>query len=269
MATARFMLRCSCALVHSYNRKSKPPPPLLSAHPLLSLIGCSPSSTRTAAIKAELPSRTLPTASTARPTTKGRRDARRSPSSSLRVRSASIRGARKTSPLIRTPTTTATASPMRSRRSSSDGIDRSIGSRKTTATRKTGAPPDPIEELGYAHLKTMKRDGGGSTGPIEGCGNADNDHRLERPSSIEECAPNASVQVSRAKSALCIDLDPARTGGPSLDVAKAHATGLYGHVARDTVNGHPALQDRILAVVRVQQSGHPCPRYRLVRRSRW
>jgi hypothetical protein len=94
-------------------------------------------------------------------------------------------------------------------------------------------PADPMEEVAHASLATMKRDGEGASALTE-CG--------QPAASIFSCKPEASLLASRKKSAFCIDIDKKRHGGPSLDEAQAKAPGLFGHVALDTVDGHPAYK---------------------------
>jgi hypothetical protein len=102
-------------------------------------------------------------------------------------------------------------------------------------------PSDPVDEIRHAQLAALEGDGDGATGPLDGCGRA-GDQRLDPPSLIYSCKPEASLEVSRAPSKLCIRLDDKRTGGPSFEEAKTNATGLLGHVAQDTVSGHPAYK---------------------------
>jgi hypothetical protein len=100
-------------------------------------------------------------------------------------------------------------------------------------------PADPVEELRHATLEKMRADGEGAE-PVENprvkCG------RLDPPSALFTCRPDASLASARAKSAFALRLDAARHGGVSFDEARAKATGLYGHVTSDVVDGAPAYK---------------------------
>ena len=96
-------------------------------------------------------------------------------------------------------------------------------------------PADPLDEIRHGRLATMKKDGDGTSAVIE-CG------PLDRPDTMYTCRPDASLRVSRKKSSLCVDIDRARHGGVSLDEARDKATGIFGHVAPDTLDGHPAYK---------------------------
>jgi len=96
-------------------------------------------------------------------------------------------------------------------------------------------PADPVEELRKATLERMRADGEGAE-PVAECAH------LDPAATLFTCRPDASLATARAKSAYCLHLDPARHGGVSFEEARAKATGLYGHVANDVVDGKPAYK---------------------------
>jgi len=102
-------------------------------------------------------------------------------------------------------------------------------------------PADAVEELRHAQLKTMKGDGDGVTDPVAGCGRAGDQH-LDPPASLYTCRSDDSLVTTPSKTKLCLNIENDRYPGVALDEAKTKATGLYGHVAPDTIDGHPAYK---------------------------
>jgi hypothetical protein len=106
-------------------------------------------------------------------------------------------------------------------------------------TDESFRPANPVAELTNAQLKSLDLGGTGASDPIAGCGRAD-DHHLDPPDSLYSCRADTSLLVSKVKSNYCLNLDNTRYHGVSFADAKANATGLYGHVAPTTIDGHAA-----------------------------
>jgi len=101
-------------------------------------------------------------------------------------------------------------------------------------------PADPVTEITHSQLKQFTGDDG-TTDPIKGCGRAGDAH-LDPAVSLLTCRPDTSFLAAKAKKTYCLNIDNTRYSGVSFDEAKSKATGLVGHVANDTVNGHPAYK---------------------------
>jgi hypothetical protein len=101
-------------------------------------------------------------------------------------------------------------------------------------------PADVVAVMTSAQL-VMDEDGGGTTAPVAGCGRAGDAH-LDPPESLYECAPDASLAVSGTKATYALNLDNTMYHGVDFATAQSEATGLYGHVAPTTINGHDAYK---------------------------
>ncbi len=102
-------------------------------------------------------------------------------------------------------------------------------------------PADAVAELENAQLVMDQGDYDGTSDPLSGCGRA-GDHHLVPGESLYTCRPDASLDNVRAKTQYALNLADARYHGVSFAEAEANATGLYGHVAPATVDGHPAYK---------------------------
>jgi hypothetical protein len=102
-------------------------------------------------------------------------------------------------------------------------------------------PADAVAELENAQLVQDEPDYDGTTDPLAGCGRA-GDHHLVPGESLYTCRADASLVAARGKSSYALDIADARYHGVSFDEARANATGLYGHVAPATINGHAAYK---------------------------
>ncbi len=101
-------------------------------------------------------------------------------------------------------------------------------------------PADAVAEITNSQLKQTTGDDG-TTDPLSGCGRPGDQH-LVPASSLLTCNPDTSYLAAKAVSTYCLNIADARYHGVSIDEAKAKATGFYGHVAKDTVNSHPAYK---------------------------
>ncbi|MDB4958474.1 MAG: hypothetical protein JWO36_6043 [Myxococcales bacterium] len=102
-------------------------------------------------------------------------------------------------------------------------------------------PADPIAQLTNAQLRIAAKGGDGTSDPIAGCGRA-GDHHLDPPDALYTCRTDTSLVTSPHKSNYALNLENARYHGVSFAEAQANATGLYGHVAPATINGHSAYK---------------------------
>lgn len=102
-------------------------------------------------------------------------------------------------------------------------------------------PADAVAELENAQLVMDKSDYDGTTDPLSGCGRS-GDHHLDPADQLYTCRTDTSLNASMAKSTYALNLADARYHGVSFDEARANATGLYGHVAPTTINGHEAYK---------------------------
>jgi len=100
-------------------------------------------------------------------------------------------------------------------------------------------PANPVAEIADAQLKIMDPDGG--TSDALACGRP-SDHHLEPAESLYTCRRDTSFVVSGAKTDYCLNIGNTRYHGVSLADARVNATGLYGHVAQTTLNGHSAYK---------------------------
>jgi len=100
-------------------------------------------------------------------------------------------------------------------------------------------PADAVAELQNAQLVKDQSDYDGTTDPLSGCGRA-GDHHLDPPEQLYTCRTDTSL--GNAKSSYALNLADARYHGVSFAEAQANATGLYGHVAPATINGHDAYK---------------------------
>ncbi|MBX3233323.1 MAG: hypothetical protein KIT84_33550 [Labilithrix sp.] len=96
-------------------------------------------------------------------------------------------------------------------------------------------PSDAIAEIETSQLKEMKGDDDVSA-PLAGCGNARDKH-LVPAQSLLTCKPETSYTRNKKITKYCLNHADARRAGVSVAEAKAKATGLYGHVSNDLVNG--------------------------------
>jgi len=104
---------------------------------------------------------------------------------------------------------------------------------------ETFRPADAIDVLSHAQLVVDAPDGGGTSGPVAGCGRAGDAH-LDPPESLYACAPDASLAVSNGLTSYALNIANATYSGVDFATAEADATGLYGHVSPTTINGHDA-----------------------------
>jgi len=102
-------------------------------------------------------------------------------------------------------------------------------------------PANPISEIENAQLKTMLPDGGGTTDPIAGCGR-DGDHHMTPADTLLTCKTDTSFLATQAKGTYCLNIDNSRYHGLAFGDVQANATGLYGHVAPTTIDGHAAYK---------------------------
>ena len=102
-------------------------------------------------------------------------------------------------------------------------------------------PADAVAELQNAQLEKDQSDYDGTTDPLSGCGRA-GDHHLDPPEQLYTCRTDTSLNVAHGKSSYALNLADARYHGVSFAEAEANATGLYGHVAPATINGHEAYK---------------------------
>ncbi len=102
-------------------------------------------------------------------------------------------------------------------------------------------PADPVAELTNSQLRIAPFDDEGSSDPLPGCGRA-GDHHLDPPSSLYTCRADTSFVVAQHKMNYCLNVANARYHGVGFDQARTEATGLYGHVAPTTINGHDAYK---------------------------
>jgi hypothetical protein len=111
---------------------------------------------------------------------------------------------------------------------------------KSGSSDETYRPADPVTEITYSQLREHQGDSDVSD-PLPGCGRA-GDHHLTPATQLFTCKPDTSFQVAHAKKDYCLNIDDSRYGGVTMAEAKTNATGLIGHVANDTVNGHAAYK---------------------------
>ena len=102
-------------------------------------------------------------------------------------------------------------------------------------------PADPVAIMRNAQLRQFKGDGDGTTDPLNGCGRA-GDHHLDPASQIFTCRKDTSFLTNFAKTSYALNIADADYAGVSFDTFKKDATGFFGHVVGDTVNGHPAYK---------------------------
>ncbi|HTR53231.1 MAG TPA: hypothetical protein VMJ10_21195 [Kofleriaceae bacterium] len=112
---------------------------------------------------------------------------------------------------------------------------------QANGAEETYRPADPVAELENAQLRISYPDADGTSDPIAGCGRAGDAH-LEPPDQLYTCAPDASFAVAHAKTDYSLNLDNTRYHGVDFSEAEANATGLYGHVAPTTIDGHDAYK---------------------------
>lgn len=101
-------------------------------------------------------------------------------------------------------------------------------------------PADPLAEIEHAQLKVMNANGTGTSDPLA-CGTP-GDRHLAPAETLYQCRSDASFVVNPVKTGYCLNIDNDRYHGVSTDEARANATGLYGHVAPTTINGHDAYK---------------------------
>lgn len=101
-------------------------------------------------------------------------------------------------------------------------------------------PSDAVAEVESSQLKQMSGDDDVSD-PIAGCGRASDQHLIPA-SSVLTCKPETSFAKAKKITTYCLNHANARYAGVSADEAKKKATGLYGHVSPDKVNGHNAYK---------------------------
>jgi hypothetical protein len=102
-------------------------------------------------------------------------------------------------------------------------------------------PANPVYELEAAQLKIAPANDTGTSGPLSGCGRTSDGH-LAPAESLFDCRADASFLAKPAPSTYCLNIENARYGGVPFDQARDLATGLYGHVAPTTINGHDAYK---------------------------
>src|SRR5262249_10256020 len=83
--------------------------------------------------------------------------------------------------------------------------------------------------------------GDGSTDPLPECGRA-SDHHLDPVAQIFTCRKDTSFLTNFAKTNYTLNVADADYGGVSFDEYKKNATGFFGHVVKDTINGHDAYK---------------------------
>src|SRR5205085_925468 len=102
-------------------------------------------------------------------------------------------------------------------------------------------PADPVAIVRDAQLVQMKPNHGGVTAPLDGCGRA-GDHHLDPADEVLTCRKDASFLALAKTSDYALNVADADYPGVSFDTYRKDATGAFGHVAPDMVNGHAAYK---------------------------
>jgi hypothetical protein len=102
-------------------------------------------------------------------------------------------------------------------------------------------PTSPITQIANAQLKTLNAPGDGVSAPLSGCGRA-GDFHLDPPESLYTCRTDTSFLVTQSKENYALNIDDALYAGTDMATAEAEATGMYGHVAPTSINGHDAYK---------------------------
>jgi hypothetical protein len=102
-------------------------------------------------------------------------------------------------------------------------------------------PANPIDILTDSQLKISYPNGGGTSDPLSGCGRSGDSH-LDPPEQLFTCRTDTSFLVANQKTEYSLNIANADYHGVDFATAISDATGLYGHVAPTTINGHNAYK---------------------------